>query len=278
MTVGQVAGRPMARRSRCDNRYGISVPVNAARALRDARCRAGMSQRHLADATGVAQPAIARIEAGSVVPRIDTLDRLLAGCGAGLEVTPRLGAGIERDTIRAALRLSPGERLRMAAEDLGTPDSKTPSFRPSLMLDALVRGRVRFVLIGGLAARLRGAPMVTDDVDVCHARDPRNVRLLGRVLAGLASARAPRAEDLAGGGKVSVTTGGGRLDLIGSPAGVEGFEELKGNAGRLDLGTLTVPVASIDALIRMKRASPSHPIELEILGALREELDRPVAR
>ncbi len=43
-----------------------------------------------------------------------------------------------------------------------------------------------------------------------------------------------------------------------------------------DLDGLTVLVASIDDLIRMKRAAgrPKDLIELEVLGALRDELDQ----
>jgi transcriptional regulator with XRE-family HTH domain len=74
-----------------------------------------MSQRDLARATGIAQPAIARIERGAVSPTMDTLDRLLAGAGATLETTPRLGVGVDRSLIVASLRRTPDERLLAAA-------------------------------------------------------------------------------------------------------------------------------------------------------------------
>jgi hypothetical protein len=51
------------------------------------------------------------------VPRVDTLDRLLAICGMALEGVPRLGAGVDRSTIRELLALSPVERLRVAATE-----------------------------------------------------------------------------------------------------------------------------------------------------------------
>ncbi len=65
----------------------------------------------------MAQPAIARIERGTVVPRVDTLDRLLVACGHSLEVERRLGAGVDRTVIRELLRLTPRERLDLAAEE-----------------------------------------------------------------------------------------------------------------------------------------------------------------
>jgi predicted transcriptional regulator len=91
--------------------------VNAARTLRDARWRAGLTQRELASRTGVPQPAIARIERGAVVPRVDTLDRLLAGCGEQLGTERRPGLGIDRTAIRALLRLTPAQRIRLATRE-----------------------------------------------------------------------------------------------------------------------------------------------------------------
>jgi transcriptional regulator with XRE-family HTH domain len=70
-----------------------------------------MTQRALAVATGIPQPAIARLERGAVTPGIDTLERLLAGAGATLEVVPRLGVGVDRTLIREALRRTPEERV-----------------------------------------------------------------------------------------------------------------------------------------------------------------------
>jgi transcriptional regulator with XRE-family HTH domain len=91
--------------------------MNAGRMLREARARAGLTQRELAAATHVPQPAIARLEAGAVVPRLDTLDRLLAGCGLTIAAVHRPGAGIDRTPIRALLLLRPVERVRLAVRE-----------------------------------------------------------------------------------------------------------------------------------------------------------------
>jgi predicted transcriptional regulator len=61
----------------------------------------------------VPQPQIARIESGAVVPRVDTLDRLLEACGEGLESLPRLGIGVDRSLAQELLELSPIERARV---------------------------------------------------------------------------------------------------------------------------------------------------------------------
>ena len=85
--------------------------TSAARLLRHARKRAGLTQRQLAQAAGVPQPAVARIEAGSVSPRTDTLERLLIAAGSSLEGTPRLGIGVDRSLIRETLASTPEQRL-----------------------------------------------------------------------------------------------------------------------------------------------------------------------
>lgn len=88
--------------------------MSAARMLRHARRRAGMTQRDLAGATGIPQPAIARIERAVVSPRLVTLERLLAGTGTRLEVTPALGVGVDRTLIRESLRRTAEERVSSA--------------------------------------------------------------------------------------------------------------------------------------------------------------------
>lgn len=91
--------------------------MNAARTLKYARRKAGLSQRQLADRCGVAQPAIARIESGRVDPSISTLDRLLRSCGRELALEPRLGEGVDRSMLRELLKLTPGERAQLAVEE-----------------------------------------------------------------------------------------------------------------------------------------------------------------
>lgn len=89
--------------------------MSATRLVRYARRRAGMTQRDLARATGIPQPAIARIESGRVSPRFATLERLLAGAGTALEASPAPGIGVDRSLIRESLARTPEERVSAAA-------------------------------------------------------------------------------------------------------------------------------------------------------------------
>lgn len=158
-----------------------------------------------------------------------------------------------------------------------------PAFDPLAALSALRRHRVRFVLIGGFAAAIRGAPLVTGDLDVCHARDRANLERLAAALREL-DARlrgAPPgvpfvldARTLAAGDHFTFETDAGPLDCLATPAGTEGFADLDASATDEDLDGLVVRVASLEDLIRMKRAAgrPQDRIALEWLAALRDEL------
>jgi transcriptional regulator with XRE-family HTH domain len=82
--------------------------------LRDARIRAGLTQRALAKRARTAQSVVARIESGATSPAWDTLSRLLAA--AGFEIDATLHPIItERshmlDDVPRILRLTPEERL-----------------------------------------------------------------------------------------------------------------------------------------------------------------------
>jgi hypothetical protein len=151
------------------------------------------------------------------------------------------------------------------------------------LLEGLEGHGVRYVVVGGIAARLLGSPTVTRDLDICYARDPENLAALAKLLTELHAhlrgadpglpfqldARRLRASDT-----FTLETDAGDLDLLGSPAGTDGFADLARGASRTNLGGIDVLVASVDDLIRMKRAAgrPKDLIEVEVLGALRDEL------
>jgi hypothetical protein len=156
-------------------------------------------------------------------------------------------------------------------------------FDPLRALRTLQRHDVRFVVIGGLGARLYGSPSVTNDTDVCYQRSPENLERLAAALRQLhaelrgADRDAPfqlDAKTLAAGDHFTFVTDAGNLDILGTPAGVEGFDALEREAKVFRFDGLTVPVASIEDLISMKRAAgrPKDLIEVEVLGALRDEI------
>lgn len=85
--------------------------TEAARLLRHARKRAGLTQRALAAKAGVPQPYVARIESSGADPTVSSLSRLLRACNTTLEALPGSGEGVDRTLIREMLSRSPRERL-----------------------------------------------------------------------------------------------------------------------------------------------------------------------
>src|SRR5215210_9396648 len=90
--------------------------MDVAEWVNGARRSAGLTQRELAERSGVPQPTIARIESGKQMPRADTLDRLLRACGWELDMSPRRGQGEDLSLIRSWLQLSTPERAQRGAE------------------------------------------------------------------------------------------------------------------------------------------------------------------
>jgi hypothetical protein len=149
-------------------------------------------------------------------------------------------------------------------------------------LHALSDAGVRYVLIGGVAARIQGSPSLTRDLDICYARDRENLEALAAVLQGI-HARLRGVTDavpfkldartLAAGDSFTFITDLGDLDVLATPSGTQGFADLARDATPVKIGEREILVASVDDLIRMKRAAgrPKDLVEIEILGALREE-------
>jgi hypothetical protein len=81
---------------------------------------------------------------------------------------------------------------------------------------------------------------------------------------------------LRAGGLFTLSTRFGDFDLLADPDPGLDFEMLSAHAVPATLYGIPLLVAGLDDLMAMKRAAgrPKDRVELEILGALREELDR----
>lgn len=82
------------RRNTADYRDGYAEAQRAyliGRAVRERRLALGLTQIELAASAGMTQPALSRLEAGSVVPTIPLLERISAAIDADLivQIAPR---------------------------------------------------------------------------------------------------------------------------------------------------------------------------------------------
>lgn len=137
-------------------------------------------------------------------------------------------------------------------------------FEPVLILRTLVGYQVDFILIGGIAAAARGSPVATIDLDICYLRDAKNLKKLAAALREMhAQLRGVDEEvpfildekTLAAGDSFTLTTELGDLDILGTPAGTDGYRDLATGAGEVEVEGFAVKVASVEDLIRMKRAA-----------------------
>lgn len=86
--------------------------------LRDARQRAGVSQRQLAIRTGVAAPAISRVENGHESPSFERFTDFMAALGFEPSVELRELSSSAADPVHLAAeaRLTPSQRLESLFE------------------------------------------------------------------------------------------------------------------------------------------------------------------
>ncbi len=120
----------------------------------------------------------------------------------------------------------------------------SPSSPPDFfgILEALATHEVKFILVGGLAAVVQGAPVVTTDVDIVHLRSEENIaKLLGALHQLDAVYRhhpakiAPNATHLVGKGHQLLTTNRGNLDVLGSIDEGRDFDALLGATRNMEL-------------------------------------------
>jgi hypothetical protein len=157
-------------------------------------------------------------------------------------------------------------------------------FAPRAILETLERHQVRYVLIGGLAAILHGAPHLTTDADIVPEEGKKNLQRLSAALKELnARIRVVGEEEgvafdhnAALLGRVliwNLVTDRGNLDITFTPSGTAGYEDLRRDAAPMQLGGVEVTVASLADVVRSKEAAGREKDRL-VLPVLRRILDQ----
>jgi len=155
---------------------------------------------------------------------------------------------------------------------------------PERLLTTLARHKVRFVLIGALAARLQGFPRVTADAAITPAHDRDNLERLAAALreldARIFTEAVPEglpfdcsAQLLARAEIWNLTTAAGRLDVAFTPSGTAGYEDLAPGAVRFTVYGVELLAARLEDIIRSKEAA-GRPQDRQDVVVMREMLKR----
>ncbi len=147
------------------------------------------------------------------------------------------------------------------------------------VLRRLAAGDVEFIVVGLMAGVLRGAPVMTADLDLVHRRSAENVARLLSVLGELDATYRhdprrlrPGASHLMSPGHQLLVTTYGDLDCLGTVGEGLGYEELLDRAPELDIGEgLAVKVIDLPTLIQLKQAA-GRPKDIAALPVLRATL------
>ena len=152
------------------------------------------------------------------------------------------------------------------------------------LLAKLCDAAIEFIIVGGAACVIQGAPITTNDLDIVHRRTPENIeRLLELLLQLDATMRydfanrglRPTAELLGGKGHLNLSTSLGPLDPLCELDGL-GFDELLPHSQSMtDEGRL-LRVLDLPTLITVKTKAgrPKDRLVLPILIATLEERDK----
>ena len=150
------------------------------------------------------------------------------------------------------------------------------------MLAGLTRKKVRFVVVGGVAAVAHGSSRVTNDLDICYDTADANVRGLASLLANWHAY--PRGVEkglpfimddrtLRNAPILTLTTSEGDLDVMDKVAGVGAYAAAREHSDKVSALGVTFRVVDLPYLIKAKRAAGrprdfDHLPELEALLAM----------
>ena len=152
------------------------------------------------------------------------------------------------------------------------------------LLRTLGRHGVEYIVVGGTAAVLNGAPIHTLDLDIVYARSEPNVQ---RLLAALSDLDAvfrsdprqlrPGASHLRSAGHKLLVTKHGPLDVLGTVEEATAYEELVADTVWMEIAGVPVRVLSLERLIAIKEKL-SRPKDLAMLLVLRATLEEKLTR
>lgn len=136
---------------------------------------------------------------------------------------------------------------------------------PDALFDALSNAGVDFIVVGGLAATVRGSERVTKDIDIVYHTEAQNLRKLCAVI----NAYEPRIlvlgkpegepvkltpERLKRHPLLQLSTKLGHVDLLSNIAGFKSYSAIKKASEPVTIDGRSIPMLTRDGVIKAKRA------------------------
>ena len=155
------------------------------------------------------------------------------------------------------------------------------------ILEGLIEAGVDFILVGGLAAVVQGAPVTTMDVDIVHNQSPENIAKLLTFLKSIGAFHRrpddkliePQEGDISGMGHALFTTRLGPIDVLAAIEEGRAYGDLLEHTVAIGFRNHTIRVLDLKMLIQLKRASTNLkdkqrlPVLEETLRQLKGEYD-----
>ena len=151
-----------------------------------------------------------------------------------------------------------------------------PSFRE--ILELLNKHEVEYIVVGGVAAVIQGAPITTFDLDALVRISDDNARRLSLALDELdaryrehQSTIRPTKEDILAGGYLLLLTRAGPLDVLGFIGDNDRYEDLVHLSSEVAMTIGRFRVLDLEELIRQKKAT-DRPKDRAVIELLEEAL------
>ncbi len=133
------------------------------------------------------------------------------------------------------------------------------------------------VLIGNAAAALQGAPVTTVDFDFLFRKTPRNLTRLKALARGLRATILRPYYPVSDLYRIVRDDDGLQLDFMATIHGLRSYEGVRDRALSIEVGGVSIRVASLADIIKSKRAAgrPRDLAVLEVLEIALEESSQP---
>jgi NurA-like 5'-3' nuclease len=162
--------------------------------------------------------------------------------------------------------------------------NKMPEANLTEIIEGLLTADVKFILVGGLAAVIQGAPFTTMDVDIVHSQSPDNILKLFEFLQSINAIYrrpddkiiAPKEKDFLSKGQVLLSTQKGPLDVLAFIEEGKTYNDLLKHTIEIEFRGRKIHVLDIKMLTELKKKSrdPKDKLKLPVLEETVRQLEK----